>query len=177
MLGALIGGAIIGSIFSDCVKSRNTSNSRSSSYSRTRSTSSYSSSSRPSYNKPKVITRTVVKKVEDPKLKLQVEFFDTFRALDVDLARMVKEGYKGVAYLEKGLRVSRTNLSLADSLRNIRNYRNHLSHVRAKWRYVPAPTSSLMSDLRYVRNWVNNHYSDAARLAWKGKQAFANNHR
>lgn len=174
MLGTLIGGAVIGGIVSGCVNNRKAKKDwmdRELERQGRVFTQVLTSYSRP---KQKVVTKTVVKKVEDPKLKLQVKFFDSFRELDNKLARMVREGYKGVTYLVKGLEVTHGNQRLINALKNIRNYRNRLSHDKRRWKEFPAPTSSIMEDLRYAQSWVDRNSSDAARLAWKGKTAFNN---
>lgn len=173
MLGTLLGGVLIGSVVSGCVQKRKQEErSRQEAERQRRIVSRIMTST---YTAPqRVVTKTVVKKVQDPKLKLQVSFFDGFRALDNKLARMVREGYKGVSYLIKGLEVTRGNQSLIKALKNIRNYRNKLSHDKRQWKSFPAPTSSVMADLHYAQSWVNKNSSEAARITWKGKNAFGN---
>ena len=175
MLGTLIGGAIIGGIVTGCAKNKASKVKAERELERQSqvlerflsSPSSYSSSG------TRVVTKTVVKKVEDPKLKLQTSFFDKFRALDNQLARMTRDGYKGVTNLIKGLEVTHGSERLIRALKNIRNYRNRISHDKRQWKQMPAPTPALMGDLRYAQGWVNDNTAKAGQLAWKGKNAFA----
>ena len=57
---------------------------------------------------------------KDRKLKLQTDFFDAYRALDNKLARMVRKGYKGVAYLEKGLKIVHGSMRDINACKEIR---------------------------------------------------------
>ena len=176
MLGTLIGGVVIGGIVSEYVNNHNRKAKKDWMDQELERENRVLKQVLASCSTPSrtTVTRTVVKKVQDPKLALQVKFFDGFRELDNKLARMVREGYKGVTYLVKGLEVARGNQRLINALKNIRNYRNRLSHDKRQWKEFPAPTSSVMEDLRYAQSWVDRNSSDAARLAWKGKNAFNN---
>ena len=174
MLGTLIGGAVIGGIVSGCVQKRKQEAIREKIEAENQRRIISSLFSSYEQTPTRVVTKTVVKKVQDPKLKLQVKFFDGFRELDNKLARMVREGYKGVTYLIKGLEVTHGNQKLINALKNIRNYRNRLSHDKRQWKEFPAPTTTVMEDLRYAQSWVERNSSDAARIAWKGKNAFGN---
>lgn len=113
----------------------------------------------------------------DKKLERQVKFFDEFRALDNRLARNVREGYKGVTYLIKGMDVAKFNRDLQNCFKNIRNFRNQMSHDRRKWKDIPAPSDSLMNDLYRAKKWVDNNSSYAGSLVYKGKKAFSNSKR
>jgi leucyl aminopeptidase (aminopeptidase T) len=114
-----------------------------------------------------------IQKAKDRKLKLQVEFFDSFRELDNKLARMIGVGKKGVAYLINGLTITHASEKATRAFKNIRDYRNQLSHDKRKWIHVPAPTPSIMKDLHYAQAWVERNYSAAAKLVWKGREAFS----
>jgi hypothetical protein len=179
MIGTLIGGLVIGGIVSSCVKERKAQQEREAVERRNQQ----ARAARALMNianqcsRPEVVTRTVVKEVSNKKLERQVEFYDGFRELDNKLARNVREGYKGVTYLIKGLEVTRSNDNLKNSLKNIRNYRGRLSHDKRKWKDIPAPDDSLMRDLHRAQSWVSNNYSQAGNLVYKGKKAFTNYNR
>ena len=110
--------------------------------------------------------------VRNKKLEQQTAFFDGFRELDNRLGRMIRRGYKGVAYLAHGLVITHGNQRLINALTNIRNYRNSLTHDKRKWKDFPAPTPAIMQDLRYSTRWVDNNENDAARLVWKGAKDY-----
>jgi hypothetical protein len=179
MIGTLIGGLVIGGIVSSCVKERKAQQEREAVERRNQQ----ARAARALMNianqcsRREVVTRTVVKEVSNKKLERQVEFYDGFRELDNKLARNVREGYKGVTYLIKGLEVTRSNDNLKNSLKNIRNYRGRLSHDKRKWKDIPAPDDSLMRDLHRAQSWVSNNYSQAGNLVYKGKKAFTNYNR
>lgn len=179
MIGTLIGGLVIGGIVSSCVKERKAQQEREAVERRNQQ----ARAARALMNianqcsRHEVVTRTVVKEVSNKKLERQVEFYDGFRELDNKLARNVREGYKGVTYLIKGLEVTRSNDNLKNSLKNIRNYRGRLSHDKRKWKDIPAPDDSLMRDLHRAQSWVSNNYSQAGNLVYKGKKAFTNYNR
>ncbi len=179
MIGTLIGGLVIGGIVSSCVKERKAQQEREAVERRNQQ----ARAARALMNianqcsRREVVTRTVVKEVSNKKLERQVEFYDSFRELDNKLARNVREGYKGVTYLIKGLEVTRSNDNLKNSLKNIRNYRGRLSHDKRKWKDIPAPDDSLMRDLHRAQSWVSNNYSQAGNLVYKGKKAFTNYNR
>lgn len=179
MIGTLIGGLVIGGIVSSCVKERKAQQEREAVERRNQR----ARAARALMNianqcsRHEVVTRTVVKEVSNKKLERQVEFYDGFRELDNKLARNVREGYKGVTYLIKGLAVTRSNDNLKNSLKNIRNYRGRLSHDKRKWKDIPAPDDSLMRDLHRAQSWVSNNYSQAGNLVYKGKKAFTNYNR
>ena len=183
MLGAIIGGLVVGGLISSCVsdnRSRRSSVERTS-HERTHSscTQSYRASrtqTRSQQSKPVVITKTVVKEVTNQKLERQVTFYDEFRELDNKLARNIGKGYKGVTYLIKGLEVTDANYSLRRSLKNIKNYRGQLSHDKRKWKDIPAPSESIMSDLRRAKDWVYYNSSLAGKLVYKGNKAFSSNY-
>ena len=109
----------------------------------------------------------------DKKLKRQVEFFDEFRELDNKLARSIRKGFKGVTYLIKGMEVAKSNRDLQNCFKSIRNYRGQLSHDKRKWKDIPAPSDSLMNDLYQAKRWVENNYSYASHLVYKGERAFS----
>ena len=153
MIGTIIGGLVVGGMVAEYAKSKKDAKAAKSK----------------NYAQTIVIHQTV-----DKKLNKQVNFFDKYRALDTELARYVREGFKGVTYLEKGLEVSRTNNSLKQSLRNIRNYRNKLSHDKRQWKNIEEPSSTIMSDLGKAISWVNCNRNLAANMVYKGKKAFSN---
>lgn len=179
MIGTLIGGLVVGGLVSNCVKERKAKQEREAIERRNQQafTERALLGLVNQYSKPKVVTRTVVKEVKNQKLERQVEFYDGFRALDNKLARNVREGYKGVTYLIKGLEVTNSNYNLRNSLKNIRNYRGRLSHDKSKWKNIPAPDAALMRDLHRAQEWVSNNYSQAGNLVYKGKKAFTNYNR
>ena len=118
--------------------------------------------------------KLLAQKASDTKLKKQVKFYDTYRALDNQLARLsTREGSKGMAYLIHGLEVQHSNPRLLNCLKNARNYRNQLSHDKRQWAKIPAPTAETVADLKYVESWVNRNLTLAGRIVWKGKEAFA----
>ena len=163
MIGTLIGGLVIGGLVSNCVKERKAQQEREAVERRNqqaRAARALMNVANQCFRR-EVVTRTVVKEVSNKKLERQVEFYDSFRELDNKLARNVREGYKGVAYLIKGLEVTRSNDNLKNSLKNIRNYRGRLSHDKRKWKDIPAPDDSLMRDLYRAQSWVSNNYSQA----------------
>ncbi|MBE5731843.1 MAG: hypothetical protein E7353_02305 [Clostridiales bacterium] len=144
MLGAILGGMLIGGIVSSCA------------------------------GRSRANKQIEIIQANDRKLKKQVEFYDEFRELDSRLARNVREGYKGITYLIKGLEVSHYNYDLINKLKNIRNYRGRLSHDRKKWRDIPEPSRSLMNDLMIAKDWVDDNFITAGKLVYKGKKAFEN---
>ena len=144
MLGAILGGMLIGGIVSSCA-SRNRTN-----------------------------KQIEIMQEAERKLKKQVEFYDEFRELDNRLARNVREGYKGITYLIKGLEVSNYNYDLIKRLKNIRNYRGRLSHDRNKWRDIPEPSRSLMNDIMKAKEWVDDNFITAGKLVFKGKKSYEN---
>ena len=180
MIGSLIGGMIVGGVAANYIeKKRKEKDFFEKSERELRQLMDYTirhfntSAGSSTSNRSNTSARTNTTKSTDTKLQKQVEFFDEFRSLDNKLARNVREGYKGVTYLIKGMDVTNSNANVKNSLKNIRNYRNQLSHDKRKWKDVPAPTSSLMSDLHKAINWVNSNYSYAGKLVYKGKNAFS----
>jgi hypothetical protein len=168
MIGSLIGGLVVAGLVSSCVKERKAKKEMEA------YTENMFSNIANCYQTPRVVTKTVYTEVKNQKLEIQVEFYDDFRALDNKLARVVGEGYKGVAYLINGLKVTKSNSNLIYSLKNIRNYRGRLSHDKRKWKDIPAPDESVMKDLSYAKRWVGNNFSQASNLVYKGKKAFSN---
>ena len=150
MIVTLLSGVVVGGIVSGCVEAHKAKKER-----------------------EKLQEQLRIQQAKDRKLKLQVEFFDTFRELDNKLARVVREGFKGVTYLINGVAAVRFNYRLVGALKNVRNYRGRLTHDKRKWVYIPAPTPSTMKDLHYVQTWVERNYSEAAKLVWKGREVLA----
>ena len=150
MIVTLLSGAVVGGIVSGCVEAHKAKKER-----------------------EKLQEQLRIQQAKDRKLKLQVEFFDSFRELDNKLARMIGAGKKGVAYLVNGLTITHASEKSMRAFKNIRDYRNQLSHDKRKWIHVPAPTPSIMKDLHYAQAWVERNYSAAAKLVWKGREAFS----
>ena len=150
MIVTLLSGVVVGGIVSGCVEAHKAKKER-----------------------EKLQEQLRIQQAKDRKLKLQVEFFDAFRELDNKLARVVREGFKGVTYLINGVAAVRFNYRLIEALKNVRNYRGRLTHDKTKWVYIPAPTPSIMKDLYYAQAWVERNYSAAAKLVWKGREAFS----
>ena len=150
MIVTLLSGVVVGGIVSGCVEAHKAKKER-----------------------EKLQEQLRAQQAKDRKLKLQVEFFDAFRELDNKLARMIGAGKKGVAYIVNGLTITHASEKVMRAFKNIRDYRNQLSHDKRKWIHVPAPTPSIMKDLYYAQAWVERNYSAAAKLVWKGREAFS----
>ena len=167
MIGSIIGGIIIGGIASNLIERKRERKFESECNENFRRLISGMGS--------RTSSRSTENKSVNQKYQRQIEFFDSFRELDNKLARMVRQGYKGVTYLVKGMEITRfSNQNLLNSFKNIRNFRNQLSHDKRKWCDVPAPSASVMSDLRRAVAWVRENYSYASSLTYKGLQAFKN---
>ena len=169
MIGSIIGGIVIGGLISSSLDNRSRNKELEAQNARLRKMCNQALEASMSSSSTRESRGTRV----DAKLERQVEFFDEFRSLDNRLARNVREGYKGVTYLIKGMDVSRTNQGIKNCLKNIRNYRGQLSHDKRKWKNIPAPSESLMNDLKRAKNWVDSNYSYASKLVYKGKSAFS----
>lgn len=155
MLGTIIGGIVVGGILTEYIQSKK--------------------EEKRSKSQVKNYTKTVVvKESVDTMLQRKVCFYDQYRELDNKLARYVREGYKGVAYLKNGLRVSKSNSNLQNRLRNIKDYRNKLSHDKRRWVNIESPSNALMSDLAAVISWVKQNENYAAKMVYKGKKAYEN---
>ena len=178
MIGTFIGGLVVGGVVSKCVKGHK--EKQKAEYERRKQEYYVKRALYKIVNESSqsgLVTKTSVQGGASLKLQKQVVFFDKFREIDNKLARNVREGFKGVTYLINGLEVTHSNDNLKNRLKNIRNYRGMLSHDRKKWRDIPEPSSSLMSDLHFAIRWIENHNSQAARLVYKGKNAFENRKR
>ena len=149
MLGVLLGGAVIGGMVSNCIGGK-----------------------RARRESDELELMFLMQQAQNNKLQAQITFFDEFRALDNQLARFVREGYKGVTYLIKAMEIMYDDEDMINAVKAVRNYRNRLSHDRNKWAAIPAPSAYVMKTLRALQRWTDENMSEVGRLVWKGKNAF-----
>ena len=172
MIGTILGGLVIGGLISNYIKDRREEREKE----ETKALFSIADTTQRNIEyrpvQPRVVTKTVVKRVSDPLITKKVEFFDTYRDLDVRLARYIGRGQKGVAYLINGLKTKRQNYDMMNRLKEVRNYRNKLSHDKRKWRYIEAPSNYVMRSLRYVCEWASENERQAANFVAAGKADF-----
>ena len=174
MLGTILGGMVLGGIVTSVVKGKREKEQRRRDEETAKKVFSQimqAQGQRRINVEPRIKTKVIVR--TDPKLEKQVDFFDDFRALDNKLARMVNEGYKGVTYLINGMYANKSHYDMREKLKNIRNYRGRLTHDKKKWASIPAPSDSVMRDLKIAIKWVDENYSLSAKLVYKGKSSFA----
>jgi len=101
----------------------------------------------------------------------KINFFDDYRALDVQIARLIGEGSGGIGLLVKAMKygylknVSNLREYYCD-LKEIRDYRNMLAHNKNRWCNMSSPKSWYRQSLSKVKSICYNYSSEVGRALY-----------
>ena len=90
-------------------------------------------------NELKNVKSQPVKTVVNYNSSKKERFYDTYRALDVKLSRVVGKGEYGVNMYIRSSQNKNTNKNAVAKLIRCKDYRNMISHGKDKWKNMPDP--------------------------------------